>query len=86
MLSTNTISKIIECAQSRGADFSEVFVEESLSSSINLLDKKIDEKIAAELFSDCIVSDEGREGFNSFFEKRIPSWVPEQNKTNNTKE
>ena len=48
--------------------------------------EQIDEKIAAELFSDCIVSAEGIEGFNSFFEKRIPSWVPEQNKTNNTKE
>ena len=42
--------------------------------------------MAAELFSDCIVSDEGIEGFNSFFEKRIPSWAPEQNKINNTKE
>ena len=50
MLSTNTISKIIECAQSRGADFSEVFVEESLSSSINLLDKKIDEITSSNSF------------------------------------
>ena len=50
MLSTNTILKIIECAQSRGADFSEVFVEESLSSSINLLDKKIDEITSSNSF------------------------------------
>ena len=43
MLSENTILKIIECGQRQGADFSEVFVEDSFSSSINLLDQKIDE-------------------------------------------
>jgi len=34
----------------------------------------IDLKIAAELFSDCIVHEEGREGLTSFFEKRKPYW------------
>jgi len=58
----------------------------SVTKKVLSLNEQIDEKIAAELFSDCIVSDEGIEGFNSFFEKRIPSWVPEKNKTNNTKE
>ena len=43
MLSKKTISKIVDCGDSQGADFSEVFVEESLSSSINMLDQKIDE-------------------------------------------
>ena len=43
MLSKNTISKIVDCGDSQGADFTEVFVEESLSSSINMLDQKIDE-------------------------------------------
>ena len=30
---------------------------------------------AAELFSDCVVHEEGREGFSSFFEKRKPFWT-----------
>jgi isohexenylglutaconyl-CoA hydratase len=30
---------------------------------------------AAEKFADCVMSDEGREGISSFFEKRKPSWV-----------
>ena len=34
----------------------------------------INKKKAAELFSDCVVHDEGREGFASFFEKRKPAW------------
>ncbi len=50
MLSKNTISKILECGQSQGADYSEVFIEESLSSSINLLDQKIDEITSSNSF------------------------------------
>ena len=34
----------------------------------------IDPKKAAELFSDCVVHEEGREGFASFFDKRKPYW------------
>ena len=30
---------------------------------------------AAEYFSDCVMHEEGREGFSSFFEKRKPSWM-----------
>jgi len=40
------------------------------------INQYLDPEKAADLFSDCIVSDEGKEGFNSFFEKRKPSWVP----------
>ena len=43
MLSKNTIEKILECGKSQGSDFTEIFVEDSSSSSINLLDQKIDE-------------------------------------------
>ena len=38
----------------------------------------IDPQKAASLFSDCVVSDEGREGINSFFEKRKPFWIGEK--------
>ena len=31
--------------------------------------------MAADLFSDCLVGEEGKEGFSSFFEKRKPYWV-----------
>ena len=43
MLTENTVAKIFESGRQQGADFTEVFVEDSVSSSINLLDKKIDE-------------------------------------------
>ena len=34
----------------------------------------IDAQKAAEFFADCVIHEEGREGFASFFEKRKPSW------------
>ena len=43
MLTENTVAKIFESGIEQGADFTEVFVEDSVSSSINLLDQKIDE-------------------------------------------
>ncbi|MBC8258407.1 MAG: TldD/PmbA family protein [SAR324 cluster bacterium] len=43
MLAENTVTKILEHGLRQGADFTEVFVEDSVSSSINLLDQKIDE-------------------------------------------
>ena len=43
MLSENTVKKILEHGLKQGADFTEVFVEDTVSSSINLLDQKIDE-------------------------------------------
>ena len=46
----------------------------------------LDKEKAADLFSDCIVSDDGREGFNSFFEKRKPNWIPDKKKKNNIEE
>lgn len=42
MLPETTVNQILELALSRGADFAEVFCEESDSSSVELLDKKID--------------------------------------------
>ena len=42
MLPKTTIEKILELALGRGADFAEVFVEESESAAIELLDSKID--------------------------------------------
>ena len=38
------------------------------------LNYNIDTQQAAKLFSECIVHKEGREGFQSFFEKRKPIW------------
>ena len=43
MLSENTVKKILEHGLKQGADFTEVFIEDTVSSSINLLDQKIDE-------------------------------------------
>ncbi|MBG56057.1 MAG: peptidase C69 [Deltaproteobacteria bacterium] len=43
MLSENLVKKILESGLKKGADFTEVFVEDSVSSSINLVDQKIDE-------------------------------------------
>ena len=44
MIKKETISKIIDLSSERGANFSEIFVEDSYSSSLNLLDRKIDQK------------------------------------------
>ena len=33
-------------------------------------------KFAAEKFANCVMSDEGKEGISSFFDKRKPSWAP----------
>ena len=37
-------------------------------------DDELDLEKAADLFSDTIISDDGKEGFESFFEKRSPNW------------
>ena len=58
----------------------------AITKNVLSLNEYIDTEKAADLFSDCIVSDEGREGFNSFFENRRPSWVPDKHKENNTEE
>ena len=47
----------------------------SVTKSILYSNNNIDIKKAADLFSDCMVHDEGREGFSSFFEKRKPFWT-----------
>ena len=43
MLNENTVAKILEYGLQQGADFTEVFIEDSVASSINLLDQKIEE-------------------------------------------
>ena len=43
MLSKSMISKILDHGRQQGADFTEVFVEDSVSSNLSLLDRKIDE-------------------------------------------
>ncbi len=35
---------------------------------------------AADCFADCLLGEEGQEGFSSFLEKRKPSWAPMKNK------
>ena len=37
--------------------------------------QNIDSQRAADLFSDSIISNDGKEGFESFFNKRKPSWT-----------
>ena len=46
----------------------------AITKKIILESQPIDIKIAADLFSDCLIGDEGQDGFNSFFEKRKPFW------------
>ena len=43
MLSESTVSKILDHGRQQGADFTEVFVEDSIVSNLTLLDRKIDE-------------------------------------------
>lgn len=50
MLSSETLAKLLEHGLAQGADFAEVFVEDSLSSSFNLLDRKIDQINSANSF------------------------------------
>ena len=52
----------------------------AITKQVLTINEYLDPEKAADLFSDCIVSDEGKEGFNSFFEKRNPYWVPDKQK------
>ena len=52
----------------------------AITKKVITVDQYLDPEKAADLFSDCVVSDEGKEGFKSFFEKRKPSWVPNKKK------
>ena len=52
----------------------------AITKQVLTMNEYLDPEKAADLFSDCIVSDEGKEGFNSFFEKRNPYWVPDKQK------
>ena len=55
----------------------------AITKKVITVDQYLDPEKAADLFSDCVVSYEGKEGFNSFFEKRKPSWVPNKKRKNN---
>ncbi len=43
--------------------------------AVRVLEKEKLISFAAGLFADCLVSNEGQEGYNSFLEKRKPHWV-----------
>ena len=43
MLADQTIAKVLEHGLRQGADFAEVFIEDSVSRSLDLLDRKIDQ-------------------------------------------
>lgn len=50
----------------------------AITKRVLTVNEYIDPQKAANLFSDCAVSDEGQEGINSFFEKRKPFWIMEK--------
>ena len=61
----NIQQKVMKCAP--GA----IAVTKEIIESCNT----INTVMAADLFSDCLVGEEGKEGFSSFFEKRKPYWA-----------
>jgi len=68
MLSQSTVNSILETATSRGAEFAEVFVEDSTSNNIALLDRKIDQINAGNAFGvgiRLIAGDEVYYGYSS---------------------
>ena len=58
-------SKVLECSPNALA----------ITKKVLSLDDELDLEKAADLFSDTIISDDGKEGFESFFNKRKPSWT-----------
>ena len=50
----------------------------AITKKVLSLDNDLDLEQAADLFSDTIISDDGREGFESFFQKRSPKWINEK--------
>ena len=63
-LITEVKSQVLECSPNAVA-----ITKKILSSNIEL-----EMEQAADLFSDTIISDDGKEGFDSFFKKRKPAW------------
>ena len=57
-------SKVLDCSPNALA----------ITKKVLSLDDELDLEKAADLFSDTIISDDGKEGFESFFEKRSPNW------------
>ena len=60
------IEKVKQLRQATGAGFKDC------NSAIQEANGDLEK--AADLFSDTIISDDGKEGFESFFEKRSPNW------------
>ena len=63
-LITEVKSQVLECSPNAVA-----ITKKILSSNIEL-----EVEQAADLFSDTIISNDGKEGFDSFFKKRKPAW------------
>ena len=63
-LITEVKSQVLECSPNAVA-----ITKKILSSNIEL-----EMEQAADLFSDTIISDDGKEGFDTFFKKRKPAW------------
>ena len=68
MLAESTVRKVLELGTSRGADFAEVFVEESRVSAIDLMDKKIEDIASGNSFGvgvRLLFGDEAYYGYSS---------------------
>jgi len=61
----NIQRKVLKCAPGAIAVTKEIIADYN----------KLNTEKAADLFSDCLVGEEGQEGFNSFFKKRKPYWA-----------
>ena len=74
MISQETLSKILDHGLSRGADFAEIFTEDSRVSSINLLDRKIDQIQSLNSFGigiRLLFGDEAYYGFSSDPDEKV---------------
>ena len=67
-LEATLIKGIMKCAPAANGRTKEILL------ATPHLDREAQKDFAAEKFTDCIMSDEGREGIASFLQKRTPSW------------
>src|SRR5688500_731592 len=68
MIAQTTLNKILDLGLSRGADFVEVFVEETETSDVDFLNQKINRNNSANAFRDdnwLITGDESAYGYSS---------------------
>ena len=71
-LNKDELEEVIDIVKSRVLECSPNAL--AITKNVLSLDDELDLEKAADLFSDTIISDDGREGFESFFEKRSPNW------------